>query len=557
MPNLILTGFSGTGKTAVGEKAARLLAFAFIDTDREIVRRAGKPIAAIFAEDGEAGFRRMEAVALAEACARRGAVIAAGGGALADPANRELMLRSGVVVCLEATPETVALRLAGQAEGDDGTLVRPLLSEPDALGSDALARIRALKASRQPAYALAHWTVHTDSLTVAEAAQEVLRAWERLRGASDGADGAPGTSDDPLAAVVHTSAGACPIYVGWGILDRLGQWCRAAGLASTCYLFSDTGVFSHHGRRAQRALEEAEIPAHTLTLPPGEQSKSLETASTCYQWLAERRAERGHFLVALGGGVVGDLGGFVAATFNRGIPLVQAPTSLAAMVDASIGGKTAVNLPQGKNLVGLFHQPRLVVADVQTLTTLPPRELASGWAEAIKHGLILDADLFSVFERGAEAIAGLEQPLATEVIRRSAAIKADVVSRDERETLGIRTLLNYGHTVGHALEAATGYGALLHGEAVSVGMAAAARISRGMGLLSADAVARQDRLLERFGLPVRHPGADRDAMRRAMGVDKKTQAGVIQWVLLEEVGRAVLRSDVPPELVEAVLAEVT
>ena len=551
MPNLILAGFSGTGKSAVGREAARLLAWPFVDTDAEVARRAGKPIAAIFAEEGEASFRRMEAVALAEACARRNAVIAAGAAALADPANRGLMLRSGVVVCLEATPETVAARLADQREGDDGTLVRPLLS-----GSDVLARIRALKASRQPAYALAHWTVHTDGLTVAEAAQEVLRAWERLGGVSGGANAVPATSDDSLAAIVHTSAGACPIYVGWGILDRLGQWCRAANLTSTSYLLSDAGVFSHHGRRTQRALEEADIPAHTLTLPPGERSKSLETAATCYEWLAERRAERGHFLVALGGGVVGDLGGLVAATFNRGMALVQAPTSLAAMVDASIGGKTAVNLPQGKNLVGLFHQPRLVVADVQTLTTLPPREMASGWAEAIKHGIILDAGLFDTFEEQAEAIGGLEQPLIAEVIRRSAAIKADVVSRDERETLGIRTLLNYGHTVGHALEAATGYGALLHGEAVSVGMAAAARISRGMGLLSAAAVTRQDRLLERFGLPIRYPRVDRDAVRRAMGVDKKTLAGVIQWVLLEEVGRAVLRSDVPQDLVDAVLAEV-
>jgi 3-dehydroquinate synthetase len=226
------------------------------------------------------------------------------------------------------------------------------------------------------------------------------------------------------------------------------------------------------------------------------------------------------------------------------------------MVDASIGGKTGLNLPQGKNLVGAFHQPRLVLADVQTLATLPRREMASGWAEAIKHGLILDAGLFDTFEEHAGAIAALERPLAEQVIRRSMAIKAYVVSRDERETLGIRTLLNYGHTVGHALEAATGYGRLLHGEAVAVGMAAAARISHGMGLLSAEAVERQDRLLARFGLPTRCPGVDRDAVRRAMGVDKKTAAGAIHWVLLEGIGRAVLRADVPSELVEQMLAEV-
>jgi 3-dehydroquinate synthase len=433
-------------------------------------------------------------------------------------------------------------------------MVRPLLAAPD-----PLARVRELKASRQPAYALAHWTVHTDGLTTSQAAAEVVRAWELLRRVQPPAFSTPDASPlgpDTLAAVVHSSAGSCPIYAGLGVMDRLGEICRRAGLATTAYLLSDEAVFRIHGRRAQAALEGADIPVHILSVPAGEASKSLETAAECYRWLAERRAERSHFLVALGGGVVGDLGGFVAATFNRGIPCVQIPTSLAAMVDASIGGKTAVDLPQGKNLVGAFHQPRFVLADVQTLTTLPQRELASGWAEAIKHGFILDADLFHTFEEHAEAIVRLEQPLAAQVIRRSAAIKADVVSRDERETLGIRTLLNYGHTVGHALEAATGYGALLHGEAVAVGMAAAARISRDMGLLSAADVERQDRLLQRFGLPTSYPGADREALRRAMGVDKKTAAGAIHWVLLEGMGRAVVRADVPEEAVEAALGEV-
>ena len=265
----------------------------------------------------------------------------------------------------------------------------------------------------------------------------------------------------------------------------------------------------------------------------------------------------GHFVVGVGGGVVGDLAGYAAATFNRGLPLVQAPTSLAAMVDASIGGKTAVNLKAGKNLVGAFHQPRLVVAEVDALRTLPERELASGWAEAIKHGLILDEELFQTFEDHAEAICRLERPLADDVVRRSMAVKADVVSRDERETLGLRILLNYGHTIGHALEAATAYGELLHGEAVAIGMTAAVRISRGMGLIDDELVARQDALLRRFKLPTSFPGADRDAVRAAMSVDKKTSSGAIRWVLLEGVGRSVTRNDVPSEIVEDALAAVT
>ncbi len=551
-PNIILVGFPGTGKTAIGREVARLHGWAFVDNDVEIVRRTGRPIEAIFAQDGEPAFRRMEREVLAEACARQGVVVATGGGAMVDPANRELLRRTGVVVCLEASPETIVARLSaqqGEPERDDGTLVRPLLA-----GADALERVRELKASRQALYAQAHWTVHTDNLTITEAASEVKRAWTQLQGrVAD--SGAP--PDEALAAVVHSSAGACPIYVGWGIRERIGQWCREAGLTTTAYLLSDETVLPKQGRAVQTALEAAGIPVHMLTVPPGEPSKALEMAGECYRWLAERRAERRDFLVAVGGGVVGDLGGFVAATFNRGIPFVQAPTSLAAMVDASIGGKTAVNLSTGKNLVGAFHQPRFVLADTATLATLPPRELASGWAEAIKHGLIMDAGLFDTFEEHAEGIAGLEQPLATEVIRRSMAIKAEVVSQDERETLGIRTLLNYGHTIGHALETATEYGALLHGEAVAVGMAAAARISQGMGLIDAGTVARQDRLLTRFGLPVRYPQADVDAVRRAMQVDKKVAAGAINWVLLEGVGRAVVRADVPAELVEGALREVT
>ena len=547
MTNIILTGFSGTGKSAAGRAAAALLGWSYVDVDAEVVRRTGRPVAEIFAQDGEAIFRRLEAEILAEVCVREKAVIAAGGGAIANAANRELMLRSGVVVCLEARTETILERLFGE-QAADGTEVRPLLQDPSPRD-----RIEALKAERQPAYALAQWTVHTDGLGVEEVAREVVRAWGLLRPG----DAHDEHSDDALAAVVHSSAGACPIYVGWGLLEELGQWCRRIGLSTTAYLVSDETVFRRYGRRAQAALEAADIPTHTLTLPAGETSKTLEMAGVCYGWLAERRAGRRHFVVALGGGVIGDLAGFVAATFNRGMPFVQVPTSLAAMVDASIGGKTAVDLPQGKNLVGAFHQPRLTLADLGTLTTLPKREMAAGWAEAIKHGLILDSELFRTFEEQAEAVQALETPLTTDIVRRSTAIKADVVSRDERETLGMRALLNYGHTLGHALEAATGYAKLLHGEAVAVGMTAAVRISRDMGLIGQDVVDRQDSLLERFGLPTRCPGVDRETVRRAMGVDKKAVDGTLRWVLLEDVGRATLRADVPSEVVEAALQEVT
>ena len=276
-------------------------------------------------------------------------------------------------------------------------------------------------------------------------------------------------------------------------------------------------------------------------------------AEHLYQWLAGRRAERGHLLVAVGGGVVGDLTGFVAATFLRGVPYGHVPTTLLGMMDAAIGGKTAVDLPQGKNLVGAFYQPRFVLSDVQTLQSLSDRTRKSGWAEAIKHGLILDEGLLSDFEDNAEGIVSLDEGLSTDIIRRSVAIKADVVSRDERETLGVRVLLNYGHTIGHALEASTGYQRFLHGEAVSIGMIGAARIGKAMGMLSDEDVQRHQDLLRRFGLPVHADDIDARAVRAAMGADKKTAGGTLRWVLLDGIGRAVTREDVPSQLVDSTI----
>jgi 3-dehydroquinate synthase len=395
--------------------------------------------------------------------------------------------------------------------------------------------------------------VHTDFLSVEEAAREVVRGWEwgRRRFPPEASPG------DDLAAIVHTSSGPYPVYAGWGLLQGLGERLVRMGLASTAYLIADRTVFSAWGRKAQRALEEAGIPTHIFTFPPGETSKTLETVRPIYGWLASLKAQRGHVVVALGGGVVGDLAGFVAATYNRGLPFVQVPTTLLAMVDAAIGGKTGVDLPEGKNLVGAFYQPRLVLADAATLTTLPPRVAREGWAEAIKHGLILDAALFRTFEEEAGALLAMEPRAVVPVLRRSMAIKAQVVSQDEKETAGVRILLNYGHTVGHALEQVTGYARYLHGEAVAIGMMAEGRISRRMGLLSPEALERQRRVLEAFDLPTACPGIDPRALKEAMTVDKKRGDKGLRWVLLADIGRAVVRDDVPEAVVDEALAEVT
>lgn len=362
-------------------------------------------------------------------------------------------------------------------------------------------------------------------------------------------------ADEHLASTVHHAGGSYPVIAGWDILDDLGRRLSALDLTRTAYIITDSNVMNPYGRRVQRSLQKHGIAAHCFIIPSGEPSKNLAVANSIYDWLVERRAERGHTIIAVGGGVVGDLAGFVSATFLRGMPFVQVPTSMAAMVDASIGGKVAVNLPQAKNLVGAFYQPRGVFADIQALATLGKRELAEGWAEAIKHGLILDPGLVDVFEEHAEALMDVEPEISTEVIRRSMAIKADVVSQDERETLGIRILLNYGHTIGHALEASTEYGRFLHGEGVSVGMMGAARMAQQMGLIPPELVARHRDLLRRFNLPTSATGVATDAVLRAMSMDKKTESGSNRWVMLEEVGKAVVRRDVPRELVEETVRE--
>ncbi len=549
MRNIVLTGFSGTGKSAVARAVADILDWQAVDTDAEIVRKAGRPIARIFEAQGEPAFRDMERGAVQEACAGQGRVIAVGGGAIMDAGSRSVIEKSAFLVCLEARPETILHRLREQQRAASSPEERPLLSS-----DDPLSRIRELKAQRQAVYAQAHWTVHTDALTLNETAHEVVRAWRNLA-LKEGQIRSPFAGDPNLAATVETTTGSCPVLAGWELLGHLGELLEKGGVKGPVYVISDDKVASLYLRGVQQSLRHAEIENYSYTFPAGERSKSLATAMEIYEWLAEHKARRDGTLLALGGGVTGDLTGFVAATYNRGMNFVQAPTSVAAMVDASIGGKTAVDLPYAKNLVGAFYQPRMVVADVAAMRTLPKRETMEGWAEAIKHGLILDAGLFATFEDRADAILDLQPELTTSVIRRSMAIKANVVSQDERETKGVRVLLNYGHTIGHGLEAATAYGAYLHGEAVSIGMMGAVTIGIRMGVTPPSLLDRQTAVLRKFNLPMFCPGVDLHRVEAAMSLDKKAIGSGLRWVLLQEVGRATTRTDVPLEMAQRVLRE--
>ena len=563
---IFLTGFSFSGKSRVAPLAATTLGWRAVDLDDLVEEAAGKPIPSIFAEEGEPGFRLRETEALRRACRETEVVVATGGGVVLAEENRRLMAESGIVICLEARPETIYARLQQPDGGSESE--RPLLRGPDPLG-----RIRHLKALRQPLYALADFTAHSDDLSPELVAEEVARAWRRfaecfsydsarLAGATAGA--APGLiSDVPVGepgpiCSVKTETADYPVYAGWGILDKLGEKLREAGLSGDLYIITDSNVHRHYGGRVAKALSGEGFAVQTHVVPAGEASKALECASEIYDWLTAHRAERGQGILALGGGVVGDLAGFVAATYLRGMPLVQAPTSLLAMVDASIGGKVAVNQREAKNLVGAFYQPAAVFADVSTLRTLPERELTSGWTEVIKHALITDADLLTLLEDRVDAVRALEPDVTTRVVRRSMALKAQVVAADERELTGRRTILNYGHTAGHALEAATGYGALLHGEAVAWGMLVAAEIGRRVGVTPPQLAERQKALLARFGLLRPLPEVSVDAVLSAMSLDKKVSGKSIRWVLLAGVGKPLLRSDVPlplaRDVVEAMLA---
>jgi 3-dehydroquinate synthase len=366
----------------------------------------------------------------------------------------------------------------------------------------------------------------------------------------------------PNQLTITTATARYPVIVEPGALHSLPARLHEAGLPGALWLISDSAVYPHYGDMVEHTLRSAGYSVQSCVVPSGEESKSHEHYWNLCTWLIGGGVERRDAVLALGGGVVGDLAGFVAASVLRGIAVVQLPTTLLAMVDAALGGKTGINHPQGKNLVGAFHQPRLVLADTLTLRTLPPRELRAGWAEVIKHGVIRDAGLFATLEEHAAQMGGtgnippaLPEPLTSEIIRQAAAVKVTVVNADEREQ-GERITLNYGHTLGHALEAATGYGALLHGEAVAIGMHAAAGIAVALAMFTPEERERQRRLLAAYGLPTTFPtDIDTQQILDLTLHDKKVQNKRVRWVLPTAVGRVEVRQDVPADLVRAVVEE--
>lgn len=556
---IVLAGLSGVGKSTVGRALADRLGWEYVDTDDLVTAREGKTPADIITMRGEPAFRDIEARMVAEAARRESVVIATGGGAFQRGANRRALGERGLLCFLDATPTEIARRLRADAQ----TSPRPLVD------GDLDANLARLDAERRPTYNHADLWVPVQGApgqreqTCEAAVSRILRAWategtallarpqrlERL-GFDEPARGP--------AAVVDTGAERYPIWVAAGELRRLPDRLRQIGLdGRRVFLISDTAVIEAHGRTVAEALDSAGTPGVSYVIPAGEASKTQRTASEIYAWLAGERAERRDVILALGGGVVGDLAGYVAATYLRGMPVVQLPTSVLAMNDAAIGGKVAVDLPAGKNLVGAFHQPAAVLSDIETLRTLPRRSYIEGFAEVIKHALILDPALLALLERESARIASPapDLDLVAQVVAQSSRLKALIVSSDPEER-GIRAILNYGHTTGHAIEQATQYTQYMHGEAVAVGMMAAGRIGMEMGLMDQALLDRQADLLRAFGLPTAAPGVNATAVLDAMKRDKKVEQGRLRFVLLEGPGLATVRSDVPQELVERMVQSV-
>ena len=353
---------------------------------------------------------------------------------------------------------------------------------------------------------------------------------------------------------VKLGARSYRIVVDAGILGRVGPELKGLGVGAKVALFSDAGILARLGGPVRGSLIAAGFDVTVVELPAGEAAKTVEVASRGWDALLAAGLDRGSTVVALGGGAVGDLAGFVAATYMRGVNFVQLPTTLLAQVDAAIGGKTAIDHPRAKNLVGAFHQPRVVLVDPTALTTLPEREFRSGLAEVVKHGIVLDADYFADLEKNRVALVAREIETLTRVVAGSCRLKASVVERDEQEA-ELRAVLNYGHTIGHAVEAVTGYARWTHGEAVSLGIAAEARLAERLGVGSRGTADRQIELLRAVGLPVRDSGAAPSAVLEALGRDKKSREGRVPFVLAPEIGRFTVVFDVPREVVLETLRE--
>lgn len=534
-PFLALAGFMGSGKSSIGIGLSDRLGWDFVDLDQSLEAAHNTTIADFFATRGEAAFRQCETNALKSLLVGRsgdkGLVVALGGGTLESSDARELLSAEGGVVLLDIDADEAWERVRRSS--------RPLARNRDSFGK--------LLASRRPTYeATAHWVVPVggrsiESITT-EIASLVAAAGSRWQ--------------DFWGRRLVSTARVSLVIGGPNALDTLeNESAKARALGKRLFVLTDSNVARHWGDLVRGLLGD---PAgdRVMVIQPGEGSKSVKSLECCWNWLAEQGARRDDIVVALGGGVVGDLAGFAAATYQRGMSLWQIPTSLLAQVDAGVGGKTAVNLNAGKNLVGAFYQPDMVVADARVLATLPERVFVSGMGEVIKHALLISEDEFSRIQSNAAEILSREPQAIGDVVKTSVFLKARVVQEDERES-GHRAVLNLGHTIAHAMEVTGGYGTLSHGEAVSVGLMVALAVSEAVLGLPREVRTRTGSLLRTFGLPTQTELPPVDDLLAAAGRDKKVRAGTSGFVGLRNWGEPVWGLDVPRRELEKALEVVS
>ncbi len=533
--DLVLVGLPGSGKSAVGRRLAQRHGATFVDLDDLIERRVGRPVPAIFADEGEEAFRRYEREAIlslgpADPDARLRRVIATGGGAVIDPRNRWLLYRGRFPVWLHGSAEILGQRLGRSAN------VRPLIS-----GRDPIVAIRELTVARERFYLPALEIGATAPIDA------IIGALEHQM--------TEGPADSVMLLRADTAIGRVEIGHGIAVSSISGALRRQH--ARRAILMAEPKTWEVAGAAIAGALAADGWPVERVLLPRGENGKRLRAVEQACRELARLHVDRQETLVAIGGGALTDAAGFVAASYLRGVPIVQVPTTLVGQIDAALGGKTAVDLPEGKNLVGAFHQPVAFVADVSLLATLPARQLRAALGEAVKMGVLGDERLLELIEEDGEAIArGDRRPLESgglaELVERCVWAKVEVVSADERES-GPRMTLNLGHTIGHGIEAAAGYSKILHGEAVAYGLRGAFAIARALDITPPERARRVIALLDRLGLGVTPPPVSPESVAEHMATDKKHSLGRLSWVLPTATG-VVVRSDVPAEAVAAGLA---
>ena len=543
MQQIFLTGLSGSGKSTVGRQVAELLRWDFIDTDTLLSERCEMPVGQVLVEYGEQRFRQMESEALISSTDEKRVVIATGGGVIISEANRAFMREHGLTVYLETSVETAWQRVQEQIHKSGNDAVRPLVGE-----TNGQQRLQDLYEVRKQWYEQAALCINTD--------KDPPDLVSRRIAAFALAGGYLNSSSLPQETVtLQLGKITSQAVVEWSGLRHLSLSLQAAGFSKRVFVVTDSDVGLLYIEPIQDLLADAGFVPRIFTIPAGESSKSLQHWQQILDWLVEQKADHQEAIVALGGGVVGDLAGFVAATYHRGVPLIQVPTSLLAQVDSAIGGKTGINHPLGKNLIGAFYQPRLIIVDPAFLLTLSERVYHEGWAEIVKYGMILDIDLFEMLEEQTSLLHTRDATFLTRIITRCIQLKMDIVQRDERDG-GLRNILNYGHTFGHALEATTEYGTWLHGEAVAIGMEVAGQIAVARGLLTNEHALRQHELLQVLHLPIRCPGIDAESVLERMQRDKKVRAERTRWVLPTRIGHAKVFDDIPLTLIQESVAMV-